>query len=143
MSLLKEGIKRLTPLLALGIIVAGCNNNDTYANLVDCKNGPKSNSTTLFLKNNGNMTVDWLDITATNPGVLQIKAPDNIIKIIPDKETEIDTRGQHISIVGGDPTPEIMIYSKSRTFTISGKASSKENIQGTEVTVQTNCRDKK
>jgi|SRR3989344_3050684 len=142
MSLLKESIKRGVPaFFSAAVLLTACNSKDV-SNLVDCKNGPKSNSTTLFLENNDTTTVDWLNITATNPGVLQIKAPDSDIKIIPDKETEKDTRGQHISIVGGNPTPEIIIYSKSRSFTISGKkASSKEGIQGTEVTVQINCRD--
>lgn len=115
MSLLKEGIRKAIPtLLALGTIAtAGCTKDGMLgeAKLLDCDKDSKSSSTTFFLENNG-----WAGIN--------IDGNDNKHFVVT------------VTFSAAGPV-ERTIFDRSKSFTISGKRSSKEN--GTDVTIQVNC----
>lgn len=136
MSLLKEGnrfkkiIRVPASLFPVGFLLAACAAPaaSVSENLVDCNNGPKTNSITLTLKAGQKLNVAGLSIRASSkPGVLETTSKETSAKI---------------KVIRFDPEEGIVVQPEdiNVVFTSSAKPVLNGNATETQVIIRADCK---
>lgn len=103
--------------VAAGLALVSCSRDIGKTNLVDCENGPKSNSVTLFLASQQSIQIGPGLITATtDPGEIEVRDPVNItnvslIKVTPEGKITIKNfNGDEVYEISGKPISNQELY---------------------------------
>ena len=140
---IRKRTRDVAPLLSSGILLfaTACGSDPISKNL-DCNSDQKSSSTTIFLKKGEQKNVKGLPVkSSSQPGTIEI-IPDKIskdikaIKFNPDATIQFTLSDQGLnSLLWWDK--------KNHIYTISGQPASKNNIEGTNITIRADCPNKK
>jgi len=139
LRVIREQTKRTIPLFLSGMILTTACGSDPITKNLDCNGDQKSSSTTIFLKKGEQIDIKGLPVKSSSPpGTIEI-VPDQISKKIEvikiNPSTSIEFTPRHKSLTSP--------WRKNITYKVSGSPASQNNIEGTNLTIETDCPDQK
>ena len=143
MSLLKESIKRAAPILiSTGVLLEAACGSDPITKDLDCNGNKKSSSTTIFVKKGEQIDIKGLPIkSSVSPNTIEI-IPDQISENI--KTIKIYKNGTIEFTLNTEGLISLPWWGENNlTYTVSWLADSRDNIEGTNLTIEAYCPDQK